>query len=698
MQKMSGLWKILLFFLLLSTVIEFAVFNCRALQSMAYREISYPAEKIEAENADVYEDGYYVLTGENGRGQFYLTDLDDVLQGAELKNIRVELELPQAFDRPDLESGVAKVQLYVRDEGHDRYAVLEEQVIRPDVEATGYLWLDTYGKVKTLVLDTALSEGDILRIKGIRLNSGKTFSVSPVRMLCVFVILVILYGLRGKSDLWNAENGISGRKELFYALLLGIFLLLPAFALNMTNDYVMADMHFRPYQQLAEALAEGRPYLLEEPSAALQALRNPYDHTAREAAGLVADADYLWDMAYYQGKYYVYFGVVPCLLLYLPWYILTGSHIQEVYVLLFLGTLLYAGIYLLCRSVLDQSARKIPYAFQLLASATVFWGSCITGCMAAPDAHDVPRVCGLVFVVWGLYLWKRSVCVDKGNGPKILLLVLGSLFMALAVGCRPNQLLYSFAAFPIFLPFLKTDGTYGKRQRNTAIIAYAVPYILVAAGLMYYNMVRFGSVTDFGYDYNLTVLDYTQKNLFLDRIVIGIYEYVFRIPRMGYRFPYLQQGSFAQGDAFGHGTFYYTWCYGGLLVCNWIVWCIPAALQRQEDTDGTKKRGLLQGRNVPALCLFVISVAELLINISVAGVAWHYLTDFSALFLLVGWIGATVLWKRLEGTAGLAYFRGFLIVAASWSFIYHSCFYLISNLQYGDTGAYYRLFHTFNFF
>ena len=37
-----------------------------------------------------------------------------------------------------------------------------------------------------------------------------------------------------------------------------------------------------------------------------------------------AAPDALWDVAYYNGRYYVYFGIVPCLLFQLPFEALTG--------------------------------------------------------------------------------------------------------------------------------------------------------------------------------------------------------------------------------------------------------------------------------------------------------------------------------------------------------------------------------------
>ena len=52
----------------------------------------------------------------------------------------------------------------------------------------------------------------------------------------------------------------------------------------------------------------------------MQEMANPYDTAARQQAA----PDALWDVAYYQGRYYVYFGVIPCLLFQLPFEALTG--------------------------------------------------------------------------------------------------------------------------------------------------------------------------------------------------------------------------------------------------------------------------------------------------------------------------------------------------------------------------------------
>ena len=49
-------------------------------------------------------------------------------------------------------------------------------------------------------------------------------------------------------------------------------------------------------------------------------------------------------------------------------------------------------------------------------------------------------------------------------------------------------------------------------------ICLLAPYFVVAAGLMWYNWARFGSPTDFGANYNLTVHDMPKRGLDAGRI------------------------------------------------------------------------------------------------------------------------------------------------------------------------------------
>ncbi len=69
--------------------------------------------------------------------------------------------------------------------------------------------------------------------------------------------------------------------------------------------------HHRQYYSLIDAIKEAHLYLDFEPSSALKNMDNPYDFRERYAQNVA----FKWDHAYYDGKYYVYFGAAPAILL-----------------------------------------------------------------------------------------------------------------------------------------------------------------------------------------------------------------------------------------------------------------------------------------------------------------------------------------------------------------------------------------------
>ena len=74
------------------------------------------------------------------------------------------------------------------------------------------------------------------------------------------------------------------------------------------------------YPLLTDAFLAGQTSLLVQPSAELLALPDPHDP--------VANARFrLHDASLYHGKYYLYFGPTPAIVLFLPYKVLTGSHL-----------------------------------------------------------------------------------------------------------------------------------------------------------------------------------------------------------------------------------------------------------------------------------------------------------------------------------------------------------------------------------
>ena len=161
-----------------------------------------------------------------------------------------------------------------------------------------------------------------------------------------------------------------------------------------------------------------------------------------------------------------------------------------------------------------------------------------------PTFYSLPIMLGLAFSVWGLYFWMRGrASAARSTGPEKWYLA-GSLCMALVVGCRPQLVVLSLLAFPLFWRAYITERRLFSPRGAREFACLVAPYAVVAAGLMGYNYARFGSLTDFGANYNLTVNDMTKRGWNLGRLAPALFAYFLQPPCVTGVFPYVQPAPF----------------------------------------------------------------------------------------------------------------------------------------------------------
>ncbi len=83
------------------------------------------------------------------------------------------------------------------------------------------------------------------------------------------------------------------------------------------------------YDDLGRAFANGHLYLAAQPSPQLLALPNPYDPSIEWALKMQ-------DTVLFRGRYYLYFGAGPAVLLFAPWRLLTHHDLPENFALFLL--------------------------------------------------------------------------------------------------------------------------------------------------------------------------------------------------------------------------------------------------------------------------------------------------------------------------------------------------------------------------
>lgn len=254
------------------------------------------------------------------------------------------------------------------------------------------------------------------------------------------------------------------------------------------------------YELMADALLKGQLHLDLPVSRELAEMDNPYDYRLRK----LLDVECYWDHAYYDGRYYMYFGVVPAVLVFVPFKLLFGVSLPAYH-----ATQLFVALYVVGQFALFGSLRRhffptmrmsaflsLTVAFALMS----VWFAC-----AHPALYCTAISSALAAEIWSICCFTRALIVTKSRARQLALLALGALLGALAFGCRPPVALANVIVVPVFVALARRHGPTRALAADT--LALAVPYLVVGCLLMLYNYARFDSPFEFGQSYQLTFYD-----------------------------------------------------------------------------------------------------------------------------------------------------------------------------------------------
>lgn len=684
----------LLLLLCVAALVEICVFNFRSIQSLFYEEHSWEEYTVEYAGVNRYDDG--VIRIEDDYAVIAIQDI-----GLDVKNIRLDLELLNSIDLFYLESGLCYAHIDVLDEGSSEfmYRLIADWPVLPENLTSQYIWIQPMGKVQGLNVNVYMLAGRLFRINGITLNAKKPLDFSVVRFLAVWLVCLLCYGLRRQSGWWkeDCKQVTIGKKAVLGVVFLVFYGI--SFYLMISNPTVRNDA-YNPYQELAWALDAGQASLLEQPPQELVDMENPYDYIARG----VSNFEYKYDYAYYDGAYYVYHGILPCLLFYLPVYHLTGLNMPNSLPVFFCCLLFGIGLVCLMRQVIIRYFPKTPFAVLVLITLAGLFGCQLPFFITQPVSYHLTVICAAMLIVWGLYFWLSSL--KMGERPDSLCRLFGGSFcMALVAAVRPTLLIYSLLAFPLFgrIWFTRRED-YEKKDKIRMAASFAIPYVIVAIPVMYYNYIRFGSVFDFGVNYNLTNMDVGKIPFSLEKIVAAVYGFLIKLPEVHYRFPYFRQPSEAWLESTAHAMFSGDNLFGSLLFFNSFLLAIVVVFAKRKEFC-QKKLFMF------SVMLLGLGIFLMILDVEMTGcVLYRYQADFTFALFMTAWMGILWLQEAYAGKPSHDIFRRILIVAVFLSVIMNAMLWFVPEYMYiyspyyysfslpkGNTQLYYDLYYGFNF-
>ncbi len=268
------------------------------------------------------------------------------------------------------------------------------------------------------------------------------------------------------------------------------------------------------YNLQTSAFLSGHLYLPVKPRKELLELKDPYDPEKNAPYRLL-------DLSLFKDKYYMYFGVTPVLVLYLPLKLL-GIEVYDKWATAifsfggFLWTVLL--IFHLCKVYFP----KTKFWKKILAVLVLFSVIPISGILINPVVYQVAISAGYFFLMGSIYFLCKLLKRDS-----LLFCFLSSLFFGLSVGCRAHFILGTII-FPLIW-FWVLQKNKNKTYLKKAVVLFFFPLLAILFLFFLYNYLRFGNPLDLGDTYQLAYFNWQDedKGFGTKFIIPGIYYFFF---------------------------------------------------------------------------------------------------------------------------------------------------------------------------
>lgn len=404
----------------------------------------------------------------------------------------------------------------------------------------------------------------------------------PIFVLLIFILIFYMWnGTAGREDFWQYHP------KGWYNLLV--------------DGFLKRQLHF-PVKVAPELLNLPDPY-------------NPD-----------ANAPYrLHDMAYYKGKYYLYYGVTAAVLLYLPVRVLTGIQLPDSLVIIsfMFGGLLFAVAVLY--HVRNKFFQQIPELLMLISVGVLAFSNVAPFILKRSLMYEIASSCGYFFLMGGMYFLLKSITSKE----KIIrFLVLGSLFLGLSIGGRPHFIFASVAFVIVYWKLIKDGVTYSQLK---LFLSMLLPFSILVVLYALYNYLRFENPFEFGLRYIHAGID-IRNYKFLDfaNFQPGAYLYLLQKPIFDLTLPFVHIN--------GHIPRFITppqnYFFIGVVGIIYLVPLIPLAIFSSLLIKLSKIKSEITFPLFEFLLVFLPGIVIMFFLILAPQVEFRYLSDFLTLYIL----------------------------------------------------------------
>ena len=623
------LLKVMIKVLLIAVILEVTVFNFRHWESTLFPQIRTPFLRV-GQGIELID-----------RNRYQVTNTEE----AYLELVGVKGNFKNLYFNCQPETGViTNVTVMADDAANGTGLNLGNEVVVSTVQRSHFLRLHLNGISNYIRIKINEKNGFSFYLDDPEINVIVPMFISWIRICMIFMVLLLIKIFSPNSSIYS-EGMVIDKLWKKYGLIIfvGVHivciliisqLMLPNKTMQDTIDSGSWPAHGQ-YNELADALEKGQVFLDRKPPKSLENAENPYDVAIRWNSVVIEGKEHFdYDYAYFEGRYYSYFGPVPAILFFIPYKLITGTQCRTWDVVTLCTILFCISSFGFIYAIGKRYFSNLSYGLYLLMSSFYFWGSAVVYLVYMGVVYSLPIISSLLFGTLGLTMW---ISAKKDGYLRKQYLLMGSFLIALIIGCRPQLAIILFLAFPIFGKEIIKERVFFSKKGFVNTLLVIVPFLIVGCLMMWYNYARFHSPFDFGANYNLTGNDMTHRGFILDRFFLGIFCYLLQPLNVSPKYPFMYGVNIAN-DYLGFTSV--EPLFGGFFAINTLaLFCLLVFKMKKK----LKEHGIY----VISVSSIAMAAIIMLADIQMSGLTQRYMSDFGWLIIL----GAIIVIFSLEEIA-----------------------------------------------
>lgn len=587
----------------------------------------------------------YDVTGD--KTQFGLGELGFELNSVSF-NVKAKDETVEPFE--------LRVSVYVIDERNSDYSLAVARTIPVTAKEQEFTFFcNSGGKAEDLIFITGEAQSDV-QISNITLNPQYKLSFNQARFLLILAVMLIGYMLHLRS----AENKLvpyenRHRRSVALSVTLSVAASVAVAILSASSETLdpiayplKQDVRlYDPYIQQFDAFMKGQLHLDVVPDERFSLLNNPYDLAERTWRGI----DYMWDRAYFDGKYFSYFGVTPLLLVYFPYYFITGSLPNAGLVMAVFCVMTAVFFALAVEEYAKISGKKHFGYFTAFCTVSGFLASfALIIARGQQRFYYIAGMAGMAFSAAFIMFMLKAVGSQKIK--RIIYFALAGISFGLGFHSRVNSVV-PLAIVAVVFVLLWAIKRFKEKQVGTLfaeMAALGAPVVIAVVASMLYNKARFGSFFDFGTAYQLTISDTSFYSIGLHGIMPAFFHYFLQSFHFVQEFPYVGMDYIAPPD---YGRYFYVDSGIG-------IFAMPFMLSLLLFPTVLKKKTMSKNKKIIFTSALIAIPVTAFINCCLGGIIFRYTSDIS---VVAAFLAAVIMLETAEtalqkfGKDGYAVFK-----------------------------------------